>query len=113
MENTNAKPLSKVGKFFKALGEGYAKVPFILKIVVGMVIGVLFALLLPKATVVAMFGTVFVGALKAIAPVLVFVLIITFNGRQGHRFTLFQGYYILYNHHYTCRVHFGYRKFYL
>ena len=59
----------------KVLGY-YVSTPLILRIAIGLVIGILLGLLLPKATLIAVFGTVFVGALKAIAPILVFVLVI-------------------------------------
>ena len=54
----------------------YTKTPLIMRIAIGLAIGVLLGLFVPQATFVSVFGTVFVGALKAIAPVLVFVLII-------------------------------------
>ncbi|MBE6677214.1 MAG: serine/threonine transporter SstT [Ruminococcaceae bacterium] len=54
----------------------YTKTPLILRIAIGLTVGVLLGLFVPQATFVSVFGTVFVGALKAIAPVLVFVLII-------------------------------------
>ena len=61
----------------------YTRVPLILRIAVGLVIGVLLGVFVPGATVVAIFGEVFVGALKAIAPVLVFVLVISSLSRAG------------------------------
>ena len=61
----------------------YTRVPLILRIAVGLVIGVLMGVFVPGATVVAIFGEVFVGALKAIAPVLVFVLVISSLSRAG------------------------------
>lgn len=54
----------------------YTQSPLILRIAVGLVIGILLGLFLPQASGVAVLGTVFVGALKAIAPVLVFVLVV-------------------------------------
>ena len=45
------------------------------RIVVGLVIGVVLALLVPQASGIAILGDVFVGALKAIAPLLVFFLV--------------------------------------
>jgi len=54
----------------------YTKTPLILRIAIGLTVGVLLGLFVPQATFVSVFGTVFVGAIKAIAPVLVFVLII-------------------------------------
>lgn len=49
----------------------------ILRIVIGLVIGVLLALFVPQVPVIPLLGTLFVGALKAIAPVLVFVLVMS------------------------------------
>ena len=54
----------------------YTKVPLILRIAIGLVIGVLLGLFVKEAAFVSVFGDVFVGALKAIAPILVFVLVI-------------------------------------
>ena len=47
----------------------------ILKIVAGLVIGAVLGLLFPKASFVGIPGTLFIGALKAIAPILVFLLV--------------------------------------
>ena len=55
--------------------KAYNSVSLVLRIVIGLVIGLVLALVVPKATWISMFGTLFVGALKAIAPVLVFVLV--------------------------------------
>ena len=61
--------------------KAYNSVSLVLRIVIGMVIGSALALLIPNAAVTApgigIFGDLFVGALKAIAPLLVFVLIIS------------------------------------
>lgn len=45
------------------------------KIGIGVVLGVLLGLIAPKITVIALFGSLFVGALKAIAPLLVLTLV--------------------------------------
>lgn len=55
--------------------KAYNSVSLVLRIVIGLVIGLVLALVVPKAAWISMFGTLFVGALKAIAPVLVFVLV--------------------------------------
>lgn len=55
----------------------------ILKIAVGIIIGIALAFLAPKATFISIFGNVFVGALKAIAPVLVAVLIMSSLSKAG------------------------------
>lgn len=49
----------------------------ILRIVIGLVIGIILALIVPQATAISILGTLFVGALKAIAPVLVFFLVMS------------------------------------
>ena len=63
------------------LVKAYNSVSLVLRIVIGMVIAAALALLIPNAAVTApgigILGTLFVGALKAIAPLLVFVLIIS------------------------------------
>ena len=61
----------------------YTKSPLILRIAIGLVIGVCLGLFLPKATFVAVLGEIFVGALKAIAPILVFVLVISSLSKAG------------------------------
>ena len=61
----------------------YIKTPLIIRIAIGLVIGICFGLFLPKATFIAVFGSVFVGALKAIAPVLVFILVIASLAKAG------------------------------
>ena len=66
------------------------EISLILRIVVGLVIGVVIALVFPQATVIGIFGDIFVGALKAIAPILVFILVMSAlaqaNGGVGKKF---------------------------
>ena len=65
-------------------------ISLILRIIIGMIIGIAFALSLPGNTVLPIFGKVFVGLLKGIAPILVFVLVISAlanaSGNIGGRF---------------------------
>lgn len=61
--------------FFKGLVRKYNDTSLILRIVIGIVVGIILALLVPGATWIVNLGDLFVGALKAIAPVLVFVLV--------------------------------------
>lgn len=61
----------------------YTTSPLILRIAIGLVIGIALGLLLPKATFIAVFGDVFTGALKGIAPVLVFFLVIASLAKAG------------------------------
>ena len=42
------------------------------KILIGMILGGILGILLPKFTFISIMGNLFVGALKAIAPLLVF-----------------------------------------
>lgn len=47
------------------------------KIAAGLVAGIVLGLLLPGAKAIGLLGTIFVGALKAVAPLLVFLLVCT------------------------------------
>lgn len=64
----------------------------ILRIAIGLVIGAILGVAAPSFTVVSLFGTIFVGALKAVAPVLVFILVISAicnaKGGVGKQFRL-------------------------
>ena len=53
----------------------YNSTSLIARIVVGLIIGLVLGLVCPGAQWVALLGDLFVGALKAIAPVLVFALV--------------------------------------
>lgn len=55
----------------------------ILRIAIGIVIGAALALLVPGAGFIGLFGDVFVGALKAVAPVLVAVLVTSSLANAG------------------------------
>ena len=59
----------------KAVAKKYNEVSLILRIVAGLVIGAVLALAVPGAGWVGELGSLFVGALKGIAPVLVFVIV--------------------------------------
>ena len=61
----------------KKIVAAWNSVSLILKIVIGMIIGAVLGIALPQLTGLSILGTLFVGALKAIAPVLVFVLVIS------------------------------------
>lgn len=62
----------------------YTRIPLVLRIATGLVIGVLLGLFLPnEASFLSIFGDVFVGALKAVAPLLVFVLVIASLASAG------------------------------
>lgn len=62
-------PNSPIAKFFNAI-------PFIMQVVIGLILGVILAMIIPgDKTVLPAFGNLFVSALKAMAPILVFVLV--------------------------------------
>ena len=68
----------------------WQSISLILRIVCGLALGVILALSLPDNGVVPIFGNLFVGLLKGIAPILVFVLVISAlanaSGDIGGRF---------------------------
>lgn len=70
----------------KGIYEKWNSVSLILRILVGMVIGAILGVTVPQATGIAILGDLFVGALKAIAPVLVMVLVMSSlaNTKEGH-----------------------------
>ncbi|ORU01482.1 Sodium/dicarboxylate symporter [Anaerovibrio sp. JC8] len=68
----------------------WQSISLILRIVCGLAVGILLALAMPDNGVVPIFGNLFVGLLKGIAPILVFVLVISAlanaSGDIGGRF---------------------------
>lgn len=54
-----------------------------MRIAIGLVIGICLGLWVPEAGFVTVFGDIFVGALKAIAPILVFVLVVASLASAG------------------------------
>ncbi len=61
----------------KSIIQKYNQVSLIIRIIIGMVIGAILALIVPQASVLSILGTLFVGALKAIAPILVFFIVMS------------------------------------
>lgn len=74
-------------------------ISLIIRIAIGLVLGAILGVLIPDAPIISVFGDVFVGALKAIAPVLVFVLVLSSlanaSGGVGKRFRTVIGLYLL------------------
>lgn len=58
-----------------SIAKKYSDTSLILRIFIGLVIGAVAGLVVPGWTAIGIFGSLFVGCLKAIAPILVFVLI--------------------------------------
>ena len=71
--------------FLKSLARRYNRTSLILRIVIGLVIGVILALIVPGWSWIGEFGNLFVGALKGIAPVLVFVLVASALAQKSSR----------------------------
>ena len=50
-------------------------ISLVLRIIIGLVIGAILGVVIPKFTVIGILGNLFVGALKALAPLLVFFIV--------------------------------------
>ena len=66
----------------------WAESSLILRILCGLVIGAVLGLAVPQWTGIGILGQVFVGALKAIAPILVAVLVMSSIARGSMAMTL-------------------------
>ncbi len=74
---------SRYMELFRTICRAINRIPFILQIILGMCLGVVLALIVPgDKVVVPVCGVLFVSALKAIAPLLVFVLVAAAIARQ-------------------------------
>ena len=87
--------MSSVKDLFRQL----LAVPLVLRIFIGLVIGAVLGIVAPRWTGIGILGTLFVGSLKAIAPVLVAVLVAASiakaNGGHGRRFRRVIGLYLV------------------
>lgn len=61
----------------KVLVKIWMKMGLVQRILIGMVIGLILGLTVPQITVIGILGNLFVGALKAVAPILVFFLVMS------------------------------------
>lgn len=77
----------------------WSEMSLMLRILVGLFIGALLGLIVPQWHGIGILGTVFVSALKAVAPILVAVLIVASVAKAGHglgsRFSVVVSRYIL------------------
>lgn len=71
----------------KAILLKWNQVSLVKRILAGLAVGILLALIVPKASGIALLGTLFVSALKAVAPVLVLLLVMSAiaNHQKGRR----------------------------
>lgn len=67
----------------KTLIEKWNNSSLILRIIVGLVIGIILGLTIPQVSWISIIGDLFVGALRGIAPLLVFTLIISALSHMG------------------------------
>lgn len=63
------------------------KISLVKRIFAGIIIGIILALSVPKAAGIAIFGTLFISALKAVAPILVLLLVMSAiaNHKKGRQ----------------------------
>lgn len=67
--------MNHISKALRGVADKYNGVSLIIRIVVGLIAGTALALVVPHMMWIGEFGTLFVSALKAVAPILVFVLV--------------------------------------
>ena len=67
--------MNHISKALRDVADKYNGVSLIIRIIVGLIAGTALALVVPHMTWIGEFGTLFVSALKAVAPILVFVLV--------------------------------------
>ena len=61
----------------KNLVKKWNDISLIVRILIGLIIGTILGIAVPQAAIVAVLGNLFVGALKAVAPLLVFILVMS------------------------------------
>ena len=61
----------------KKIWDKWTRIALVKRILVGLILGAILGIAVPQATGIAILGDVFVSALKAIAPLLVFFLVIS------------------------------------
>lgn len=61
----------------KKVAQAWNSVSLVKRIVIGLVIGGVLGVAAPNIEVIALLGTLFVSALKGVAPILVFFLVIS------------------------------------
>ena len=77
--------MSKISSLLKKWSDS----SLVLRIVIGLVIGAVLGLLCPQWTGIGILGKVFVSALKAIAPILVALLVAAID--EFLRFNIYEG----------------------
>lgn len=67
--------MNHISKALRGVADKYNGVSLIIRIIVGLIAGTALALVVPHMAWIGEFGALFVSALKAVAPILVFVLV--------------------------------------
>ena len=62
--------IKRIASFFNRIG-------LVQRIIIGLCIGTVLGLYVPQAGFIALFGTLFINALKVVAPILVFLLVLS------------------------------------
>ena len=83
----------------KELYEKWESISLVVRILAGLLIGLVLALAIPNVEGIGLLGSLFVGALKAIAPILIMFLVVgslsRSKGNLGNRFKLVIALYLL------------------
>ena len=69
--------MSKITITLQSILQAWQKSNLMLRILIGIIIGAVLALMIPGHSIIAILGDLFVGALKAMAPVLVAILVMS------------------------------------
>lgn len=76
MQGEESRSTEKKGeKKMKELVTKWNSISLVKRIIAGLIIGIILGMVVPKASVIGLLGQLFVGALKAVAPILVFFLV--------------------------------------
>lgn len=77
--------MKRILSYLQSVVQAWNKSHLMLRILIGVIIGAVLALACPQLSGISYLGTLFVGALKSIAPILVFILVISAvaKARQG------------------------------
>ena len=85
--------------YLKRFWVAWTNISLVLRICIGLVLGAILGVVVPEWSGISVFGNIFVSALKAIAPILVAVLVTSSiakaTGSVGNRFSVVIGQYLL------------------
>ena len=67
----------------KKIFEKWNEISLVKRIICGLIAGMILGLIAPQLTVISLLGDLFVGALRAVAPLLVLFLVMSALSHQG------------------------------